>query len=461
MTTTTHQQGEISPEHQAIIDAQVRDWRKEIARLQDLIAHATGGQQGESVDLDKLEAQANSATKGPWMRLFGERTVYDRMEDGCRGNAIVRADVAFGKADAANLDFIAAANPATILKLIAQARASQPSAASDAQPVGADEWVSFEAWAELTEHQKHGAEHDVTGWYYFDEVTQDRWEAWQARAALATPAASGHAGKPVAWIATDLDGRADVGLTKEVAKSRAGEGCTEFIPLFDLGDAASGQAGATVSGIVDHIYENVGFKDRDALIAEVQRMLAAPASPATHHTIDRNVIRDIFMHHGFTIKEGQTDLKSYVYEAAEALLAMASPATGTASIGDDKQFQALLDDFAYKASERRAMGGDFGSAEAEEVAEAALIAHIDARLSAAPATQQAAMDAARDAARYRFIEEHATMHGGGNGFTITCFVGTDEEDMGVGIDRIIAAMSASVSEADGSGKGALDVGDQS
>jgi hypothetical protein len=32
-------------------------------------------------------------------------------------------------------------------------------------------------------------------------------------------------------------------------------------------------------------------------------------------------IRDIFMAHGFTIKEGQTDLKPYVYDAARALLA--------------------------------------------------------------------------------------------------------------------------------------------
>ncbi len=32
-------------------------------------------------------------------------------------------------------------------------------------------------------------------------------------------------------------------------------------------------------------------------------------------------IRDIFLAHGFTIKEGQTDLKDYVYSAARALLA--------------------------------------------------------------------------------------------------------------------------------------------
>jgi hypothetical protein len=36
--------------------------------------------------------------------------------------------------------------------------------------------------------------------------------------------------------------------------------------------------------------------------------------------MDRAKIREIFMAHGFTVKEGQTDLKEYVYEAAEALL---------------------------------------------------------------------------------------------------------------------------------------------
>ncbi len=43
---------------------------------------------------------------------------------------------------------------------------------------------------------------------------------------------------------------------------------------------------------------------------------AAESVPA----LDRDRIREIFMAHGFTVKEGQTDLKQYVYDAAEALL---------------------------------------------------------------------------------------------------------------------------------------------
>ena len=65
-----------------------------------------------------LRKLAEEATPGPWMRLFGERTVYDRMEDGCRGNVIVRADYPHSKADGENLDYIAAANPSTILQLL-------------------------------------------------------------------------------------------------------------------------------------------------------------------------------------------------------------------------------------------------------------------------------------------------------------------------------------------------------
>lgn len=42
-------------------------------------------------------------------------------------------------------------------------------------------------------------------------------------------------------------------------------------------------------------------------------------------------------------------------------------------------------------------------------------------------------------ARFEYIEDHATTNGGGNGFTITCFVPVDHEDIGCGIDAAIAA----------------------
>ena len=72
---------------------------------------------------------------------------------------------------------------------------------------------------------------------------------------------------------------------------------------------------------------------REAEIALLKRSLldaeadaAAPQHSTTAQSaesvpaLDRDRIREIFMAHGFTVKEGQTDLKQYVYDAAEALL---------------------------------------------------------------------------------------------------------------------------------------------
>lgn len=68
--------------------------------------------------LAALRKLAEEATPGPWMRLFGDRTVYDRMEDGCRGNVIVRAELGFSRQDTSNLAYIAAANQQAIRELL-------------------------------------------------------------------------------------------------------------------------------------------------------------------------------------------------------------------------------------------------------------------------------------------------------------------------------------------------------
>ncbi len=72
-----------------------------------------------TIDTKNLRALAEAATPGPWMRLFGERTVYDRMEDGCRGIAIVRSDYSPPtQKEAANIDYIAACSPDVLLALL-------------------------------------------------------------------------------------------------------------------------------------------------------------------------------------------------------------------------------------------------------------------------------------------------------------------------------------------------------
>jgi len=49
--------------------------------------------------------------------------------------------------------------------------------------------------------------------------------------------------------------------------------------------------------------------------------------------IHKDRIREIFLANGFTIKEGQFDLKPYVYEAAEALLRESYAMAGMGLLG--------------------------------------------------------------------------------------------------------------------------------
>ena len=72
------------------------------------------------------KAASHPTTKGRWIRLFGERTVYDRMEDGCRGIPVVSTDThPPSPFEAACLDFIAAANPAVINELLDRLEAAE------------------------------------------------------------------------------------------------------------------------------------------------------------------------------------------------------------------------------------------------------------------------------------------------------------------------------------------------
>ena len=54
---------------------------------------------------------------------------------------------------------------------------------------------------------------------------------------------------------------------------------------------------------------------------------AAPAAPAGR-TLTEDEIRSIFLANGFTIKDGLSDLKPYVYQAARAILAASTTKGG-------------------------------------------------------------------------------------------------------------------------------------
>ena len=67
------------------------------------------------------------------------------------------------------------------------------------------------------------------------------------------------------------------------------------------------------------LFENAWDKSPRTVGREEQRAM----KPAPVSEVERETIRAVFLRNGFTIKEGQTDLKPYVYAAAEELLSIA------------------------------------------------------------------------------------------------------------------------------------------
>ena len=69
------------------------------------------------------------------------------------------------------------------------------------------------------------------------------------------------------------------------------------------------------------------FVDQKSLNLSDKAACASTVIDKPAPLLDRDRIREIFMEHGFTVKEGQTDLKQYVYDAADALLRAARAPT--------------------------------------------------------------------------------------------------------------------------------------
>jgi hypothetical protein len=138
--------------------------------------HAPAG-----IDLDKLEALARAATPGPWEKSFGRYDVIAPSESNAGLDLYHVCDTSGRNYPrrSCNADFIAAANPATVLALIALARR----AAADAP--AADEREAFEAWfaREFPLQNSVDMRFKRDGDQYFSCFVQDRWDGWKARAA--------------------------------------------------------------------------------------------------------------------------------------------------------------------------------------------------------------------------------------------------------------------------------------
>lgn len=115
------------------------------------------------IDTNKLRRLAQAAmhpvTKGRWMRLFGERTVYDRMEDGCRGIPVVSTPVSPPHPfEAACLDFIAAANPAVVIEILDRLEAAESECLEQARLNGMGSEREAALMAKLKAAEKSDAE---------------------------------------------------------------------------------------------------------------------------------------------------------------------------------------------------------------------------------------------------------------------------------------------------------------
>lgn len=65
-----------------------------------------------------LRQLIEKATPGSWVHLNGERIVFTRLNDGCRGLPVVTAEYEYLPHAQANLSLIARCNPATMLAVL-------------------------------------------------------------------------------------------------------------------------------------------------------------------------------------------------------------------------------------------------------------------------------------------------------------------------------------------------------
>ena len=121
-------------------------------------------------------------------------------------------------------------------------------------------------------------------------------------------------------------------LQRDGILGKAGDVVTAQWPVLPQ-PSPTPQADSQPAPVLDSLLNIVINHEALATPAEVRSMAAelatyraarVPASSQQAPALDRDRIREIFMAHGFTVKEGQTDLKQYVYDAADALLRAAS-----------------------------------------------------------------------------------------------------------------------------------------
>ena len=114
---------------------------------------------------------------------------------------------------------------------------------------------------------------------------------------------------------------------------------------------------------IEKLYRLAHTTNPLAWFIEEARALLSTSKPACqiNETLDAR-IREIFLANGFTIKEGQTDLKPYVYQAAHALLW----ATGVLSLPSAVAQSASYVDIVFAEPHDQAASHEFTFVEVED-----------------------------------------------------------------------------------------------
>lgn len=118
-------------------------------------------------------------------------------------------------------------------------------------------------------------------------------------------------------------------LTAELAELKAQPGRV-VLPLM----------AALESVVHDERVPNEVSQEVAAVLIEAQCLNSSPVSAGD----DRETIRAVFLRNGFTIKEGQADLKPYVYAAADELMSIARAALSAPSHGEQVREWSLAAD---------------------------------------------------------------------------------------------------------------------
>lgn len=99
--------------------------------------------------------------------------------------------------------------------------------------------------------------------------------------------------------------------------------------LVGNGDVSQERADAAFRVACEAVEDEARRMDIDlpwvsARAASAGKQAPEAASPSQQRDLSNDAIREVFLANGFTVKEGQTDLKPYVFAAARALLARAA-----------------------------------------------------------------------------------------------------------------------------------------